>query len=425
MKVLGLKAENIKGLKVVEITPDGTIQKISGRNGQGKTSVLDSIWLAVGGSDALKKTGTTKAVRDGEKEGVINLDLGDLVVTRTFKADGKTTLEVRNAEGSKFNSPQTMLDALIGRLSFDPFSFSTLDDKEQRQTLLGMVELAINPDELDKKRKEIFDKRTDVNREVDRFKKLYEALAFHEDAPEEQLSLASIMEEMKEAQSILQANHQKRNELELLRTKNQNTKAEITEIEARIAELQYLREEKTAELAEITTKGKALRDEVSALVDPDLTALQDKATNLEYINENVRENMNYKTFKADYEAKAKESEDLTTQIQTIDDEKKAALEKAKFPIVGLGIDENGVTYNKVPFRQCSAAERLKVSMAMAMALNPKLRVIRIADGSLLDSANLKIVEEMARDKDYQVWVEIVDESGQVGIYIEDGEVKNV
>lgn len=28
-----------------------------------------------------------------------------------------------------------------------------------------------------------------------------------------------------------------------------------------------------------------------------------------------------------------------------------------------------------------------------------------------------------KDKDYQIWIEMVDESGKVGIYIEDGELK--
>jgi hypothetical protein len=99
------------------------------------------------------------------------------------------------------------------------------------------------------------------------------------------------------------------------------------------------------------------------------------------------------------------------------------MKDAKFPIEGLSFGEDGVLYNGVPFKQCSAAERLKVSMAMAMALNPKLRVIRILDGSLLDSTNMNLIQEMVKEKDYQVWIEVVDESGKVGITIEGGEVK--
>ena len=49
MKIIELQAENVKRLKAVDITPDGTLQIIGGRNAQGKSAVLDSIWLALGG----------------------------------------------------------------------------------------------------------------------------------------------------------------------------------------------------------------------------------------------------------------------------------------------------------------------------------------------------------------------------------------
>jgi hypothetical protein len=61
-------------------------------------------------------------------------------------------------------------------------------------------------------------------------------------------------------------------------------------------------------------------------------------------------------------------------------------------------------------------------MAIAMASNPELRVIRIKDASLLDEDNFAIVKEMAQEKDYQVWMEIVGGNGEMGVYIEEGEV---
>ena len=49
MKIIELQAENVKRLKAVDITPDGTLQIIGGRNAQGKSAVLDSIWLELSG----------------------------------------------------------------------------------------------------------------------------------------------------------------------------------------------------------------------------------------------------------------------------------------------------------------------------------------------------------------------------------------
>ena len=77
----------------------------------------------------------------------------------------------------------------------------------------------------------------------------------------------------------------------------------------------------------------------------------------------------------------------------------------------VGFTDEGVTYNGVPFSQASSAEQIRVSLAMAMALNPKLRVVRILDGSLLDADSMRQVAEMATAADYQVWVErVADDS---------------
>ena len=49
MKILAFHAENFKLIKVVIIKPDGNIVEITGKNAQGKTSVLDGIYVALSG----------------------------------------------------------------------------------------------------------------------------------------------------------------------------------------------------------------------------------------------------------------------------------------------------------------------------------------------------------------------------------------
>ena len=101
-------------------------------------------------------------------------------------------------------------------------------------------------------------------------------------------------------------------------------------------------------------------------------------------------------------------------------QKQDAIAGAAMPVDGLGFGAGVVTYNGVPFDQASSAEQLRVSMGIAIAANPKLRVIRITDGSLLDEDSLAAIGEMAKAADFQVFVEVVDSSGTVGIVIEDG-----
>ena len=110
------------------------------------------------------------------------------------------------------------------------------------------------------------------------------------------------------------------------------------------------------------------------------------------------------------------------KIESIEQTKIDQIAQAQMPISGLSFDDTGVLFEEIPFVQLSSSQQLKVSIAMAMAMNPEIRVIRITDGSLLDTTNMAIIHQMAEDNDFQIWIEQVDESGEVGIYIEEGEI---
>ena len=44
MKIIQFTAENIKKLSVVQISPEGNVVEITGKNKQRKASVLGAIW---------------------------------------------------------------------------------------------------------------------------------------------------------------------------------------------------------------------------------------------------------------------------------------------------------------------------------------------------------------------------------------------
>jgi hypothetical protein len=64
---------------------------------------------------------------------------------------------------------------------------------------------------------------------------------------------------------------------------------------------------------------------------------------------------------------------------------------------------------------------LRVSVAIGLALNPKLRVLLIRDGSLLDEDSLRLIGEMAEKADAQLWIERVEDGGAT-VIIEDGSI---
>jgi hypothetical protein len=405
LRVVKLSAENYKRLSAVEITPDvdAATVTIAGRNAQGKSSVLDAIWAALSNTAAAKGTTTTRPIRDGEKTARVTVDLGDIIVTRKWEGD-KNTLTVESVDGARFPSPQKMLDDLIGRLSFDPLAFASLPAKQQQAELLNLVELPFNPAELAAKRKGLFDQRADIGRDGKQLKGQLDGYPLPAvDLPDAELSVSQLLSEHRAAQDKHQA------------------KADVEHDAERAAQI-IAEAEETLKLARQDLE--VAQERLSALTElPDLAAIETQINNAESINAAVRTEAQRKRIELKANAKRDEYKSLTAKIEQLDKSKTDGLAAATFPVDGLGFDDDGVIYNGVPFAQASSAERLRVSVAMAMELNPKIRVIRIADGSLLDSENLAVIEAMASEQGFQVWIEVVDETGTIGVVIEDGAVK--
>lgn len=408
MKILKLYAENIKRLKAVEITPDGVMQIVSGRNAQGKTSVLDSIWLALQYRKA--SLDNPSPVRHGEDHGVVQLDLGEYVVTRTFnqKEDGEvtTSLKLETANGDIVKKPQQILDGIIGDLSFDPLEFARKNESDQRTILSDLVfkTTGINLNEFDAKIKEAFSKRTEVNREKKRLEGILTGLKPPDiNDPVEKEDFNSVYAQMSIVRDALSLKEKKQKELEFLTETLKKLENQIQEVKNKlfitsneINNISYTREE--------------------------LNILDTKVSNIAKNNEKVDNYKKYHGILNAIQAQEKEAEKLSAIIELNEIEKDEALEASKLPIQGLKITESGVLFNGVPFKQLSGAQKLKVSLSLAMASNPSLRVIRITDGSLLDSSNLAIIREMAEEKDFQVWIEMVDDTKKIGVYIEDGTI---
>jgi AAA domain len=422
VKIIRFEAENFKRLKAVEITPDeaGNLVIIAGRNGAGKTSVLDAIWMALGGGQAAK--GTPQPVRDGEDSAHVTLDLGDIVVTRRWRADGKTSLKVSAADGASYSSPQVMLDGLVQRMAFDPLTFSRLAPKDQLAQLLQLVELPFDPAQLAAKRKGIYDERTDVGRQLRAAQaRLADAPAVPDGTPEEEVSAADVLAELEAARAEAAENERKRAAVaEYQREVEETSLASLAAHEALQAAQLKLHDAERAEKAarEKYAKGQEI---IAALpADPDLSSFSARLQSLEQTNAHVRAAKARHALAEEVAKLGTNVDALTARLEQLDQSKADALGEAAMPIEGLAFDDDGVTYRGVPFSQCSAAEQLRVSVAMAMALSPEVRVIRITDGSLLDSGSMRLIEEMAAEHDYQIWIEVVDESGDVGVVIEDG-----
>ncbi len=410
MKIIELHVENFKRLKAVTIRPgENNVVEISGRNAQGKSSAIDAIWAALQGSAALRNT--PAPVRKGADKAEIRLDLGKYVVTRNWTATGNTYLTVTTGGEykAKLNSPQKLLDNLVGDLCFDPLAFTRLGDKEQTDMVMSLLKLDLG--DLDRRRDDAYEERKAANRDLSRAKVELEALPKPEEGlPIEPVNLSALLQEHEAALKETQR-------LNAIVTRADTLRKQVAEAEEQLRRAQERVDRLKVELD-------AMETEAEKVVYPDVEAMKRRVDGAGETNRKIEAACKRRDLDARVAALAEQSERLTQSIDDAHKEKQDAIAAARMPVAGLSFDlETGrLTLNGVPLKQASRSEQLRVAVVMAMAQHPELRVMRIEDASILDAESMGMLKGLAADNDYQLWMEVVDESGEVGIYIEDGEV---
>jgi hypothetical protein len=436
MKILGLFAENFKKLKAVTIIPgqEQNVVKITGGNEEGKTTVLEAIWAALGG----KKFVPDVPIRTGEKKAIVSLDLGDLVVNRKMTPSGES-LEVTNKDGAVYKSPQAILDKLISGLSFDPLAFVKMGKQTQVDTLLGVVDIKVDDERLKKistvprlpdsknplvKFKVAYDfiynERTEVNRDLKKAKELLESLPPVDKT--EPVSLVELVNEKESLEKINRENLEKRDVVNKQCAEVSELEANMKATEAQIKQLQETLKAQTVAWTDASMAYNDALDSISELKDEDLTDINERIAKADETNAKAKQYEQREVVKISVDQNQADSDRLTATLEAIKQYRQELLENAAFPVPGLSFGDDGITYEGLPLEQASSSRRLLISMSIAAALHPELKVVTIDEAEKLDAKKWQIVEDFAREHDLQVWATVVDTSGKVGIVIEDGEV---
>jgi hypothetical protein len=416
MQIVSLQADNFKRLRAVQITPRGDMVLVTGRNAQGKSSVLDAIFAALAGANACP----ADPVRHGQTSATIKLDLGEVIVTRKFTAAGSSTLTLTNADGSKISSPQQMLNAMLGAIAFDPLAFSKMRARDQFDQLKDVARVELDLEKLAQLSQADYDRRTELNREAKAARAQLEGLVLPAGEVEPPRDVAQLVQHVQEASQARMTAQRERDE----RQRIQN------EVDAKKAEIEVLRQKAVA----IQTEMRALQLQIQAApatpeptdYDAAIETINEQISTAQTHNETVQQGRQALAKKAELETlavtKETAAQGLTEAMAARQTAKEQALAAAKFPVPGLSLGDGQVLFNGVPLAQASSAEQLRISTALAMAANPKVKVVLIREGSLLDEDGLRLVAEMATSKGYQCWVESVTNRKDVGIVIEDGMV---
>ena len=411
MKIINLEAENFKRLVAVDITPENNIVLITGKNAAGKSSVLDSLIAVFKGSRNLPE----EPIRRGCDKGGIKIDLGDYQLIRNFTKKGNYLKIISN--GQQIKSPQKFLDSIVGAVSFDPLEFiNEKNQAKQRTVLFDLLEIDLEP--LNTQVAEICNERMLMGRQVRDLEGELSGIP----KPDFSLSLEKV--DVTDLNQQISHAHQRtlmiqetQLKIEALKTRHRGIRNEIDELQERITDLQK-------QAKAVRADGEQLEDILITHPPISVTELTEQFEDAKQINDQVAEAEKWKTTKSKLDKRQNEYQNLTIKIENAKGEKTRMLTEKRMPIEGLTITESNIFYNDIPLSQISDSEGLMVSLAISMALNPTLRVLRIKEGSLLDDANLKTISKVATANDFQIWIEKVAEHGNGGIFITEGRVEN-
>lgn len=411
-RLVELRAENFKKLKAVRIRPDGAVVTISGRNEQGKSSVLDAVSAALGGAAHFSDA----PIREGAKEATIDLDFVGLKLTRRIweRKGGGISHEVRleYADGQMPQKPQAILDGLRGSpIADDPLEFTRMDPKKRADLVKGLVP-DFNFEANAAARKKLADTRLLAGRDYERLKGAAASMRVPENAPVKPVDIAQLTE--RHAGAVA-----KNAGIERMR-RNREDLAE--KIETLRDEADALDRQAKAKRQNALDMQRGL-DEGGAL--PEMEDVSKIASDLASATER---NDAYRARVARDEAvAARDSAEaiydrLTQEIEAADKAKADAIAKAKLPVEGLQIDDDDVRLDGLPFGNASTARKIRVATALLMALKPDLRVLLVREGSLLDKDARLALQEDAEANGFVVLMECVGDGADGGVVIEDGEL---
>jgi DNA repair exonuclease SbcCD ATPase subunit len=432
MKLLRLQVRNIMRVSELDLDLDGHhLVLIGGKNGQGKTSAIQALLMALCGKRGMDFPEVP--LKDGEREGSILIatdgddelqDLNGFTIEMKFRRTrgGKIeqTFEVRDSTGDEAPTPRAILDKLFTLRALDPLEFEKSKPKDRVNLIRQM--LGLDFAELDAEYAETFSERTVVNRSIKQAEAQVAAVKVPAGAPNERIALPTLLAERDAA---VKANQQIVRTQDAIEDAQKDIYAATATIDRLMAEVEQLKKKlkhSEAVVAEHTAKLESMNPIDTAPID-------ERIQNAESLNAAFDLKVKRDELRQTERSLCKRADELTDRLDEIKATKQKMMEEAAWPVPGMSFDEEGVLLNGLPFEQASRAERIRTSVKIAMAMNPKLRLMVTQHGSDCDMDTLKQLEELLVAEDYQLIAEFVTRSpadeGLCAVVFEDGTAREV
>lgn len=403
VKINELLIENVKRVKAVQFEPsaDG-LTIIGGRNGQGKTSVLDAIAWALGGNNYKPSV--------PERDGALvppnlHIELSNgLIVERKGK---NSTLKVTDPNGNK--SGQQLLNEFVSTLALDLPKFINGSDKDKADSLLKILGIGDVLSRLDTKENQLYAQRTEVGRVADRKKKAADEMPMYPNVPKEPVSATELI---KEQQEILARNGE-----------NERKRQDAARYERILANTQIAFDEAKAALQKAEQDCLTARKSAEDLHDESTAELEKNLAEIEALNIKIRANSTKEAAEVEANNLQQEYDGLTGQIESVREERSKLLDSAELPLPGLSVKDGKLIYNNMPWDGMSGSDQLKVATAIVRKLNPQCGFVLMDKLEQMDLETLQEFGAWLKQEGLQVIATRVSTGDECSIIIEDGMVK--
>lgn len=421
MKLKHVTIRNILGIEELE-TDLGHVTEIVGRNGSGKSSVIEAIKYALGGG-----TDAT-LIRKGAKEGEVVLLLDDGTTVGKKATGDKDSPKVRRPDVGMITAGQTYLNKLHDILRRNPVELLTADAAKRGQYLLEATPMEITRKQIEETvgkavdanellrdvpmdkhalviigrvQKSIFDERTGINREAKSSRTTAEKLAMS--LPEDEMSAEDLAAEKTAASAdreMIIDNGAKRagdidgGLVDRRRSLGQQREARLDEIRAEYAELITAEEE----------KGSAAKQAIREEIGPKAEELRAQVAALDERIKSSAEHANTRSVIAGMEREASEkeaaSEKLTTALARLEDLKRKL--SGDLPL-GLELGEDGDIYRDgIPFSRLNKAQQVDVAMRLSMIRAGELQFVCVDGLEALDGDTYGALLAWSAENDIQI-----------------------
>lgn len=427
-----IRISNILGIDQLELEPGAILNVISGKNGKGKTSILEAIKACLkGGHDAT-------LLRAGAEEGEIVLELDDgRSIEKSIKPD-KSVTNVRGLDGKKMTSPASVISQMADLLSINPVEFLSAGSKQRTEILLKAMPIELDTGHLTslvpdgvtveaghltghpleviaKVSKAVYDERTGVNRtEKDKtatMTQLQESLGGNKD-PIDETRLAELEQFVDNSGAALQAQIQKIDsrlaEYQITRDQNIANAQQIRDDAIAAAHTAYDQAVAAArsQYDDVSTKAATAREqarqkhEAATLAQrEELTAMRNHIT---LAGQQAQQRQMVQKFREEAFNLRKQSAALTKALDDIESYKTSLI--AQLPIDGLEVRDGEIYRHGVAFDRLNTAQKVLIAIEVAKLRAGQLPVVCCDGLELMDSETFAEFCKQAEEANIQLFV---------------------